>query len=129
MFNVYHLAYSLIMAALRSRCRHYILQLWLLSSFFLLFFIAYFQWSETECVPYFHTQWSYGALRLLFFVLYKYTYLLTYMMWLFRLIGAIQISVSIYLSNANLECMSEMCCTWLAICVPLHNCVKLHLCN
>ena len=41
------------MAALRSRCGHYIFVLWflLLSSFFL----AYSQQSQIECLPYFHT--------------------------------------------------------------------------
>jgi len=37
-----------IMAALRSRCGHYILQLWLFSSSFFLFFLTYSQWSETD---------------------------------------------------------------------------------
>jgi len=40
-----------IMAALRSRCGHYIFSLW----FLFLFFLAYTQWSEIGCVPYFHT--------------------------------------------------------------------------
>jgi len=41
------------MATLRSRCGHYILQLWLLSFFF--FFLAYSQRLEIGCLPYFHT--------------------------------------------------------------------------
>jgi len=36
---------------LHSRCGHYILQLWFLSSFFL----AYCQRSQSGCLPYFHT--------------------------------------------------------------------------
>jgi len=44
----------LVMAALRSRCRHSILPLWLLS-FFFLFFLAYSQRSQIGCLPYFHT--------------------------------------------------------------------------
>ena len=46
----------LIMAALRSRCGHYILQLWFpLSSsffFFLLLFLAYYQRSQIGCLSY-----------------------------------------------------------------------------
>jgi len=78
------------MAALRSRCGHYILQLWFLSSsssssssFFLSFFLSFFfsfclaysQRSQIGCQPHFHT-WC-GL-------------------------------------SANLECRSEMCCTRLA---------------
>ena len=37
----------LIRAALHSRCRHYILQLWFLSFFF--FFLAYSQHLQTGC--------------------------------------------------------------------------------
>jgi len=64
---------SVFMAALRSRCGDYILQLWfllLLSSFFL----AYSQRSQIGCLPFY--TWC-GL-------------------------------------SANLECMSEMCCTRLA---------------
>jgi len=44
------------MAALRSRCGHYIFALWfLLSFFFLSFFLAYSQPSQIGCLPYFHT--------------------------------------------------------------------------
>jgi len=60
------------MAALRSRCEHYIFVLFLFSSSF---FLAWYQRSETGCLPYFCT-WC-GP-------------------------------------SANLECMSEMCCTRLA---------------
>ena len=42
------------MAALRSRCGHSILTAFLLSSFFSLF-LAYYQRSQTVCLPYFHT--------------------------------------------------------------------------
>jgi len=42
-----------VMAALRSRCGHYIFVLWFLSSSFL--FLAYSQRSEIGCLPYFHT--------------------------------------------------------------------------
>jgi len=41
------------MAALCSRCRHYILQLWFLSIY--LFFLAHSQWSDIGCLPCFHT--------------------------------------------------------------------------
>jgi len=61
------------MAALRSRCGHYILQQWLLSFFF--FPRLFSPVGEIGCLPYFHT-WC-GL-------------------------------------SANLECMSEMCCAWLA---------------
>ena len=65
------------MAALHSRCGHYILpcDFDLSSFFFLLFFLAQSQRSAIGCLPYFHT-WC-GL-------------------------------------SANLECMSEMCCTQLA---------------
>ena len=77
----------LVMAALLSRCGHYIFVLWLLwflvssssssSSFFLssFFFLAYSQRSQSGCLPYFYT-WC-GL-------------------------------------SANLECRSEMCSTRLA---------------
>jgi len=46
----------LFMAALRSSCRHHILQLWFLSIFLLIsFFLAYSQRSQIGCLPYFHT--------------------------------------------------------------------------
>jgi len=61
-----------IMAALRSRCGHYIFALWFLS--FYLFFLALSQRPQIGCLPYFDT-WC-GL-------------------------------------SANLECRSEMCCTWL----------------
>jgi len=41
------------MAARRSRCGHYIFQLWFLACFFLLFFLAYSQQLEIGCLPYF----------------------------------------------------------------------------
>jgi len=45
-----------IMAALRSRCGHYIFVLcFLLSSFYFLFFLAYSQPSQIGCLPYCHT--------------------------------------------------------------------------
>jgi len=93
------IVYKSIMAALCSRCGHYILQLWflspsslwppdgregrplyfclvvfLLSSSFFFFFFAYSQPSQIERLPYFHT-WC-GL-------------------------------------SANLGCRSETCCTWL----------------
>jgi len=50
------------MASLRSRCGHYIMQLYVVSVFlllfsllFLLFFLAYSQRSQIGCLPYFHT--------------------------------------------------------------------------
>jgi len=49
---------SLFMAALCSRCSHYILQLGLLSSSF---FLAYSQRSEIGCLPYFHTWYGLSA--------------------------------------------------------------------
>jgi len=67
--------YFFIMAALRSRCGHYILQLWFLSFFLLVPFFAYSQRSQSGCLPYFDTRCG---------------------------------------PSANLECMSEMCCTRLA---------------
>ena len=46
----------IIMAALRSRCGQYIFVLWfLLSSIYLLFFLAYSQPSQIGCLLYFHT--------------------------------------------------------------------------
>ena len=50
----------LIMAALRSRCGHCVLQLWLLSFllfsfFFLSFFLPYSQPLQIGCLPHFHT--------------------------------------------------------------------------
>ena len=46
----------LFMAALHSRCRHYILQLFfLLLSFFLLFFLTCSQRSQIGCLSYFYT--------------------------------------------------------------------------
>ena len=92
-----------IMAALHSRCGHYIFALWFLSFFLLhssFLFLDYSQRSEIGCLPYFYT-WC-GLC-------------------------------------ANLECMSEMCCTRLAgnterkmsqkiaICAPSNNFVRLHL--
>jgi len=65
------------MAALRSRCGHYIFALWFLSFFFLsIFFLAESQRSEIGCPQYLHTWCG--------------------------------------LNSANLERMSEMCCTRLA---------------
>ena len=46
----------LIMAALRSRCGHYIFVLW-----FLLLFLAYFQPSHIGWLPYFHTWCGFSA--------------------------------------------------------------------
>ena len=43
------------MAALHSRCGHYILQLWLLSSFLFLSFFSLPIWLRIGCPPYFHT--------------------------------------------------------------------------
>jgi len=43
-----------IMAALRSRCGHYIFALWFLSSVFF-YFLAYSQPSQIGCLPYFYT--------------------------------------------------------------------------
>ena len=62
----------LIMAALRSRCGHYIFAPWFLSSFFPRLISAVTDWMST-ILP--HMVWPYSA---------------------------------------NLECMSEMCCMWLA---------------
>jgi len=42
------------MAALRSRCGHYIFALWFLSIYFFLF-LAYSQRPQIGCLPYFHT--------------------------------------------------------------------------
>jgi len=47
--------YFFIIAALHSRCGHYILQLWFLSFFLLVPFFAYSQRSQSRCLPYFHT--------------------------------------------------------------------------
>ena len=44
----------IFMAALHSRCEHYILQLWFLSSSFF-FFLTYSQRLQIVCLPYFHT--------------------------------------------------------------------------
>jgi len=47
--------FAVVMAALRAG--HYVLVLWSLfssSSFFFLFFLAYSQPSQIECLPYFH---------------------------------------------------------------------------
>jgi len=41
------------MAALRSRCGHYIFALWFVLSS--IFFLTYFQPSQIGCLPYFHT--------------------------------------------------------------------------
>jgi len=49
-----HSNYILNMAALHSRRSQYILQLWLLSSFFF-FFLAYSQRLQSGCLQYFHT--------------------------------------------------------------------------
>jgi len=47
---------KLIIAALHSRCGHYIFILWFLLSFFFFFcFLAWSQQSEIGCLPYFHT--------------------------------------------------------------------------
>jgi len=43
------------MAALRSRCGHYIFALWFLSFFFYLFFLAKSQRLQIGCLPYFDT--------------------------------------------------------------------------
>jgi len=52
----YFMAMScLFMAALRSRCRHYIFALWFLLLSIFLFFLAWFQPSQIGCLPYFHT--------------------------------------------------------------------------
>ena len=68
--------YFFIMAALHSRCGHYILQLWFLSFFLLVLFFAYSQRSQQSgCLLYFDTRCG---------------------------------------LSANLECMSEICCTRLA---------------
>jgi len=58
-----------------NRAGHYILQLWFLFFFFFFLALAYSQWLQVGCLPYFHT-WC-GL-------------------------------------SVNLECRSEMCCTWLA---------------
>ena len=47
------LATTVFMAALRSKCGHYILALWFLLSVFL--FLTYSQPSQIGCLPYFHT--------------------------------------------------------------------------
>jgi len=47
------------MAALRSRCGHYILVLWFILSFF--FFLTYSQPLHIACPPYFHTWWGFNA--------------------------------------------------------------------
>ena len=44
-----------IMAALRSRCGHSILQLWILLFLLLSFFLAYSHKSQIGCLPYFYT--------------------------------------------------------------------------
>jgi len=89
------------MAALHSRCRHYILQLWFLSIFLLLFSSPILSGPRLHV---YHTSTWCGL-------------------------------------SANLECMSEMCCTWraentdvkimqkIAICAPSHNFVRLYLHN
>jgi len=46
------------MAALHSRCGHYIFALWFL---FLSFFLAYSQPSQIWCLPYIHTWWGLSA--------------------------------------------------------------------
>jgi len=43
------------MAALRSRCGHYIFSLWFLRSIFLSLFLAYSQPLQIGCLPYLHT--------------------------------------------------------------------------
>ena len=50
-FPTYFLFSLLIMAILRSRCRHYIFVQWFL---FLLFCLTLSQQSQTGCLPYFH---------------------------------------------------------------------------
>jgi len=49
------LTYLDVLAALRSRCIHYIFALFLLLSSFLGFFLAWSQRSQTRCLPYFYT--------------------------------------------------------------------------
>jgi len=49
-----HSHVTLFMAALRSRCGHYIFALWFLSSIFFLF-LAWSQPSQIGCLPYLHT--------------------------------------------------------------------------
>jgi len=48
------------MAAVHSRCGHYIFVLFL-SSFFLGFFLASSQWSQTGCLPHLHTWCGFSA--------------------------------------------------------------------
>jgi len=43
------------MAALRSRCGHYIFTLWFLLSSIFFYFLAYSQPSQIGCLPYFYT--------------------------------------------------------------------------
>jgi len=43
----------LFMAALRSRCGHYIFALWFLLSSIFFYFLAYSQRSQTGCLPYY----------------------------------------------------------------------------
>ena len=51
----YALTNCLVMAALHSRCGHYIFALWFLPSFFFFYFLAKSQPLQIGRIPYFHT--------------------------------------------------------------------------
>jgi len=53
--RVFHYNSPIFMAALRSRCGHYIFTLWFLLSFYLLFSLPNLSRRQIGCLPYFHT--------------------------------------------------------------------------